>query len=79
MNPLSLPFKFCVLFHRGRHDTGQPISQGTWWDARREAEKEAAKHQLELTDEQLARGYRYSVLVIEPGYKPLWRPSLKKI
>ncbi|MFH1300971.1 MAG: hypothetical protein ABIK07_07900 [Planctomycetota bacterium] len=71
------PFRFCVLFHSGRKDVGQPLPDHRWWDSRPEADREAMKLQFMLTDAQQAKGCHYSVSPIELGYKPLWRPVVK--
>ncbi|MBI3894458.1 MAG: hypothetical protein HY313_00865 [Acidobacteria bacterium] len=71
------PLRFCILFHTGRNDAGQPLPNHRWWDSRPEADKEAMKLQFMLTTAQRTMGCRYSVSPIHPGYKPLWRPVIK--
>ena len=73
------PFKFCVFFHKGRKDRGEPFRGGAWSDARPPAEKEAATLKFQLTDQQLEKGYRYSVRPMAQGYRPLWRPVIKTV
>ncbi len=51
--------KYRVLFHRGHDDPGQPIRYDSLWDTKRQAELEASRH--DLTPEQRAMGYHYSV------------------
>ena len=71
------PYSFCVLFHSGRKDVGQPLPNQRWWDTRPEADREAVKLQYLLTAAQRAKGCRYSVSPIPQGYRPLWRPVIK--
>ena len=73
------PFKFCVFFHKGPKDLGQPLPGAAWYDARPPAEKEAATLKFQLTDQQLEKGYRYSVRPMAQGYRPLWRPVIKTV
>lgn len=73
----QLPLKFCVLFHKGRKDIGQPLPGSVWYDARPPCELEAAILQFQLTDKQREMGYCYSVRPIAQSYRPLWKPMIR--
>jgi len=75
----KLPFTFCVFFHKGPKDMGQPLPGGAWYDARSAAEKDATIRKFQLTDKQREKGYHYSVRPMGQSYRPLWRPVIKAV
>lgn len=54
--------QYRVLFHRGHDDPGKPITHDSLWATKWQAELEASRH--DLSEEQRAMGYHYSVVEI---------------
>ncbi|MBI3896639.1 MAG: hypothetical protein HY313_11985 [Acidobacteria bacterium] len=73
------PFKYCVLFHKGLDDPGQPIPNDTHWDTLRDAERERFKREEYLEEHQRKDlGWHYTVIKVPRKKQQGLLPNLKK-